>query len=133
MARTYPHRRGWILEDTRSVVDIITETPLLKKNIYVSLVQLNVTSAEPLKIQTCLWLVRLLQLHKFCHFQATQEFGLITDRPNVREHFDEDFMKWAVAVIKYSNKTQVKNSAIQMVASQYSEDTSAGKFGQSAC
>lgn len=65
----------------------------------------------------------------FCHFQATQEFGLIIDRPNVREQFDEDFMKWAVAVIKYSKETQVKNSAIQMVVSQHSEDSSAGKFG----
>lgn len=47
----------------------------------------------------------------------------------MREQFDEDFMKWAVAVIKYSKETQMKNSAIQMVVSQHSEDSSAGKFG----
>ena len=40
-------------------------------------------------------------------------------------------MKWARAVIKYSKETQVKNSAIQLVVSGYSEDCSAGR--QSAC
>ena len=90
---------------------------------------MNFVTFRPLRIQTCLWSVRLLYVVAWIgHFQATQEFGLIIDRPNVREHFDEDFMKWAVAVIKYSKETQVKNSAIQMVVSQYSEDTSAGKF-----
>ena len=34
----FPYRRGWILDTaaTRSVSDIIGETPLLKKTIYVS-------------------------------------------------------------------------------------------------
>jgi len=38
MVRTFPYRRGWILDTaaTRSVSDIIDESPLLKKTIYVS-------------------------------------------------------------------------------------------------
>ena len=47
------------------------------------------------------------------------------ERQDVRERFDEDYMKWARAVIKYSKETQVKNSAIQLVVSGYSEDCSA--------
>jgi len=66
-------------------------------------------------------------LYECFSLQATQEFGLIIERQNVRERFDEDYMKWARAVIKYSKETQVKNSAIQLVVSGYSEDCSAGR------
>ena len=53
------------------------------------------------------------------------------ERQDVRERFDEDYMKWARPIIKYSKETQVKNSAIQLMVSVYSEDCSAGR--QSAC
>ena len=117
MVRIFPYRRGWILDTaaTQSATDIIDETPLLKKTIYYVSYPLEYTL-----------LTHLCCMNVF-HFRASQEFGLIMERQDVRERFDEDYMKWARAIIKYSKETQVKNSAIQLMVSVYSEDCSAGR------
>ncbi len=50
----------------------------------------------------------------------------MVDQPDIRDTFDEVFMKWARAVVKYSKETQVNSSAIQLILGATAEDCDAG-------
>ena len=60
--------------------------------------------------------------------QAAQEFGMVVSQTNVRDNFEADFMKWALAVVKYAKETQVHSSAIQHILQDCSEDSDASKL-----
>ncbi len=54
--------------------------------------------------------------------QVAFELGQITGRPEIRDEFETDFLSWLNAIILYCRKTQVRNSALQLVTSDYEED-----------
>ena len=43
------------------------------------------------------------------------EFGLVMERPNIREEFDDELYFWSKAIISYCNVSQKKCVAIQAV------------------
>ena len=47
---------------------------------------------------------------------------------DIREEFEEEYMRWARAVVKYCKTTQVTNTAIRGVVHDYTEDTDDGKL-----
>ena len=51
------------------------------------------------------------------YFQMALEFGLVMERPDIKEEFDEQLELWCKAAITYCKKTQVKSTAIQRVIS----------------
>lgn len=53
---------------------------------------------------------------------------MVCDQSDVRRHFDEQFMKWAGAVLKYCREIQANSSAIQLVITTFSEDCDAGNW-----
>ena len=53
---------------------------------------------------------------------------MVVSQANLRDYFESHFMKWAIAVIKYSKETQVHSSSIQHILQDYSEDADAGKL-----
>ena len=51
---------------------------------------------------------------------------MLFDNHNMRDEFDDNFVKWMAAIIMYCKETQKKSSAIQEVVSSYSEDLDIG-------
>ena len=47
--------------------------------------------------------------------QMTFEFGLVMQRPGIKEDFDDELVLWSKAAINYCKITQKKSSAIQIV------------------
>ena len=47
---------------------------------------------------------------------------------DLREKFDDDYLKCARAVVSYCKETQVTSTAIQGLVSEYTEDTDHGKL-----
>lgn len=45
----------------------------------------------------------------------TLEFGLVMQRPNIREEFDDELYFWSKAIIDYCSVAQKKCAAIQAV------------------
>ena len=46
---------------------------------------------------------------------------------NVRDDFEESFLKWIPLIVLYCKNTQVKNTTLKVVISGYSDDASTGK------
>ena len=67
--------------------------------------------------------------HPQCYvffIRLSQEFGFVCDQSDIRNHFDEEFLKWAKAVLKYCKETQVNSTAIQLVLKNFSEECHTG-------
>jgi len=47
------------------------------------------------------------------YLQAKLEFELTMQRPNLKDHFDEEFLLWSKATISYCKKSCKKTTAIQ--------------------
>lgn len=60
--------------------------------------------------------------------QASLEFSIIAKKEHIRDEYEETFSQWIHAIVKYSRDTQVKNAAIQLETSGYTEDTDDSKF-----
>lgn len=96
MPRTCAVRRSAILNgDYSCVLDIVEDYPVLKRTSYVSQIYLDDL--------------------KFCFIQAKLEFELIMQHPNMKDEFENDFEKWAKAVIVYAQRNCTKLTAIQSI------------------
>ena len=54
-----------------------------------------------------LWTVIYLPAYNVSHYmQMSLEFGLVMERPNIREEFDDELYFWSKAIISYCNVSQ---------------------------
>jgi len=53
-------------------------------------------------------------MNKLC-LQMTTEFGAVMQRPDIRNEFDEELLKWSRAVMNYCRKTQAQCAAIMKI------------------
>lgn len=68
------------------------------------------------------------ELLSFLHgVQAAQEFSLLCQRMNIRDVYEENFMKWARAVVKYCKSTQLKCSSLRAETGDFTEELGDGK------
>ena len=56
------------------------------------------------------------------YMQCAQDFSWLCQNVNIREQFEEDFLKWANAIVKYCEETQQRSSAIQAELENYESD-----------
>ena len=78
MNRTFPQRRQWVLDssDTKSVSEIASKFPLLKKAAYVSII----------------YYCKRCVPHILFFAQGSLEFSLIAQKPNIREAFESSML-----------------------------------------
>ena len=98
MSRTFPIRRASILK-SESVKNMLEEYPLLKRSAYVS--------SYTMQVAKCILTLFL------CCMKATLEFGLIMQRSQMKEEFDENIISWAKAIMLYSKQSCMKTTAIK--------------------
>ena len=48
----------------------------------------------------------------FCYFKVELELGLVMQRLEMKESFDEEIVSWAKAIMTYSKQSCMKTSAI---------------------
>ena len=58
--------------------------------------------------------------------QCAQDFALLTQNEQIRDHFDEEFVKWSHSIIRYCKYTQQRMAAVRAEIEDYSDDLSEG-------